>query len=103
MIWILLMFTLSLGLTLLIELAVARCFGLKSRDDRILVILVNVLTNPAAVWLHGFWGVPQVPIELLVVIIEYYVYYHFRIPRPLGLSLTANGISWGLGLLIQLL
>lgn len=103
----LLMFGSSLGVTLLIEGVVGWCFGLRNREQLLLLLLVNVLTNPAAVWLHTFVGIPQIPIEIAVVIIECYVYQIFRkshaIPHPLLLSLTANGVSWGLGLLIQML
>lgn len=103
----LLMYGLSLGLTLLVEGIVGWCFGLRSREQMVLLVLVNILTNPAAVWLHVFAGVPQIPIEISVVMIECYVYHIFRkthqLPHPLLLSLTANGISWGLGLLIQML
>lgn len=97
------LFGISLGLTLLFELAVALCFGLGSRDRLILVILANILTNPAAVWLHWAVGIPQIPIEIVVVLTEYYVYRKFYIPRPLLFSLAANGVSWGLGLILQLL
>lgn len=100
------MFGFSLGLTLLTELTVGWCFGLRAMKQIRLLILVNLLTNPAAVWLHSFWRVPQLSIEIAVVIIEYYVYRLFRteaaIAHPLALSLTANGISWGLGIVLQL-
>lgn len=96
------MFGVSLGLTVLIELAVARYFGLKTRDLLLVVLLVNVLTNPAAVWMHVFLEFPQIPVELLVVITEYYVYRQFQITQPLRFSLVANGISWGLGLILQM-
>lgn len=103
----LLLFGLSLGLTILIEGIVGWCFGLRSRKQMVLLILVNLLTNPAAVWLHAFAQVPQIPIEIAVVIIECYVYHIFHkshhLPHPLLLSLTANSVSWGLGLLIQTL
>ena len=100
---ILLMYGISFGLTLLIELPVCYLLGLKSRDQLELVFLVNLLTNPAAVWLHSSAGIPQIPIEVLVVIIECYVYHQFRQPHPLRLSLLANGISWGLGLVLQMI
>lgn len=107
MIYYLQMFGLSLGLTVAIELIVGWLFGLHSREQLLLLILVNVLTNPAAVWLHHFMGLPQLPIEIAVVIVECYVYHSFQQElhrsRPLLLSLTANGASWALGLLIQLL
>lgn len=100
---ILFIYGVSFLLTLLIELPVCYLLGLRSRDQLELVFLVNLLTNPAAVWLHTALGVPQLPIELLVVIIECYVYHQFKQPHPLRLSLLANGISWGLGLSLQLL
>ena len=100
---ILLMYGISFGLTLLIELPVCYLLGLRSREQLEVVFLVNLLTNPAAVWLHSTLGLPQIIIEVLVVIIECYVYRQFRQTHPLRLSLLANGISWGLGLLLQML
>ena len=100
---ILLMYGISLGLTLLIELPVCFALGLRTRDQLELVFLVNLLTNPAAVWLHTCAGIPQIPVEILVVITEFYVYRQFKQSRPLLLSLVANGVSWGLGLVLQLL
>ena len=45
-------FAVSLGLTLLLELPVAWLWGLRSRHDWMTTVLVNVLTNPAAVLLY---------------------------------------------------
>lgn len=101
--WILLIYGVSLGLTLLIELPLCFALGMRSREQAELVVLTNLLTNPAAVWLHTSAGIPQIPVELLVVIIEYYVYRQFKQPHPLRLSIAANGISWGLGLVIQMM
>lgn len=101
--FVLLIYGISFGLTLLIELPICYLWGLRSRSDLELAFLVNLLTNPAAVWLHTSAGVPQIPIEILVVIIECYVYRQFKIKRPLLLSLLANGVSWGLGLVLQML
>lgn len=100
---ILFVYGLSFLLTLVLEFPVCYLLGMRSRDQLELVFLVNLLTNPAAVWLHTALGVPQIPIEILVVIIECYVYHQFRHPHPLRLSLLANGISWGIGLVLQLL
>ena len=100
---ILTLFGVSLGLTLVFELAFAFCFGLRSGGELLLVVLVNVLTNPAAVWLHWCFGIPQIPLEIVVVLVEYYVYREFKISRPLALSALANGVSWGLGLILQML
>lgn len=100
---ILFVYGISFALTLLIELPVCWLMGLRSREQLELAFLVNLLTNPAAVWLHTSAGIPQIPVEILVVIIECYVYYQFKIKRPLLLSLIANGVSWGLGLVLQML
>ena len=100
---ILFMYGVSFGLTLLVELPVCYFMGLKRKDQVELVFLVNLLTNPAAVWLHTSAGLPQIPIEIMVVIIECYVYRQFKIKHPFLLSLIANGVSWGLGLVLQML
>ena len=78
-------------------------------------MLVNVLTNPAAVlicWLGRMylplwlkWPL-ELAVETLVVAVEGYVYFSFRekplwrIERPLLLSAWANGCSWLLGKII---
>lgn len=100
------MFAVSLELTLLIELPVVFLLGLRGWRHMLLAVLVNVLTNPAAVFLC-WMGVPQLPVEIGVVVAEAAVYYRFsreeswRIPRPVLLSAAANGISWISGILIQ--
>ena len=98
------MFAVSLALTLIIEFLVFLCFGQRSRRCLKLLLLVNLLTNPAAVLLHWL-GIPQMPIEISVVLAEWQIYRQFSedFSHPFALSLTANGVSWGLGLLIQFL
>lgn len=101
------LFGVSLGLTIALELPVGVLFGMGSRKNLFLMILVNILTNPAAVLLHSL-GCPQIPIEIAVVAAEAFVYWRFaktqdwHIPHPVWLALSANAISWGVGLLIQL-
>ena len=91
-------FALSLGLTLLIELPIAYAWGLRRRE-LLTVLAANVMTNPLAVALH-LMGIPQVPIELGVVLAEGYAYsLHFD-KRPWLLALVSNALSWGLGLLL---
>ena len=100
------MFGISLLLTLVLELVIAACFGYKDKKLLILVILVNVLTNPVAVLLHWL-GIAQIPIELAVVLVESYIYRWFskdekwNIPHPVLFAVVANGLSWGLGVWIQ--
>ena len=91
-------FEASLALTLLFELPVAWLWGLRGRQ-LVTVLAANVMTNPLAVALH-LWGIPQVPIELGVVLAEGFAYsLHFE-KRPWLLALVSNALSWGLGLIL---
>lgn len=110
-IYLLRMFGISLSLTLLIEGVVALLWGIRGKKNLLVILLVNVLTNPLAVlvyWLYqvyaGAHSLPvQVIIELAVVIVEAYIYRsfarddRFQIPRPIGLAIVANVLSWGIG------
>lgn len=93
-------FLLSLGLTLLLELPAAFLWGLRKRE-LVTVLAANLMTNPLAVALH-LAGVPQIPIELGVVLAEGWAYrLHFE-KRPVLLAIVSNVLSWGVGILIQL-
>ena len=92
------LFALCLGLSLLLELPVACLWGIRGRELAT-VLAANVMTNPLAVALH-LCGVPQLPIELGVVLAEGFAYsLHFD-KRPWLLALVSNAFSWGLGLLL---
>ena len=101
------MFGISLGLTLLIELPVGFAMGMRGKKHILLMILVNILTNPAAVLLCWL-GVAQIPVEIAVFLVEAGIYYWFSkdegftIKHPILLALWANLISWTSGILIQL-
>lgn len=131
------MFMVSLALTIMIELAVAflfcrwggarpaKCQGdgeasrfalFGTRKGALLVILVNVLTNPAAVLLSRLgkrylWAVTgmvtELPLEALAVAVEACIYRSFakspgwEIDRPVRLAVTANVCSWLTGVIIQ--
>lgn len=113
---ILSMFAISLVLTIIIESVFARCWGFKSQKETVLVILVNILTNPAAVfcaWLFtGLLGSNcsfgfQCVIEVIVVIVEAKVYFYFsreegwNIKKPLQFAIIVNMVSWLSGVVIQ--
>ena len=110
------MFAVSLGLTIIIECSIARVWGLKSRKEMLLVLLVNILTNPAAVfcvWIcNGYLGrefsfLFQCVIEFVVVVVEAKVYSGFgreegwNIKKPLQFSIIVNMISWLSGVVLQ--
>jgi hypothetical protein len=92
-------FAMSLGLTLLLELPIAYLWGLRKRA-LLTVLAANLMTNPLAVALH-LMGIPQIPIEIGVVLAEGAAYsLHFE-KRPWLLALVSNAISWGIGLMLQ--
>lgn len=101
------MFGVSLGLTLLIELPIGFTMGMRGLKSAALMVLVNVLTNPAAVFVCWL-GAPQLPVEIVVVVVEACVYYWFsrddawKIGHPAALSVAANASSWIGGILIQM-
>lgn len=95
-------FAISLGLTLLLELPFVYLWGLRNRHDLTLAVLVNVLTNPAAVFLHTL-GIPALPLEAAVVAVEG-ICYRFRgehIRHPWRLALWVNVFSYGVGCLLN--
>ena len=101
-------FAVSLGLTLLLELPVAYYWGLRSRHDLTVAVLVNVLTNPAVVLLNGLlsatpWWAVQLPLEAAAIAVEGFCYRHCgeNICRPYLLSLCANCVSYGAGLVLN--
>ena len=106
---LLLTFALSLGLTLLLELLISRLCRLRGRDY-LLVILVNILTNPAVVYLDAVCAawIPngrdlwQIPLEAAAILVEGWCYARFArsIQRPWTFALVANLFSYGFGLLL---
>ena len=104
---IFLVLAVSLGLTLIIELAFALCCKIRTPRDILLVVLVNLLTNPAVVLtsalLRERLSVSAVfivlPLELSAGTIEgiCYKYRAEQIKRPFLFSFCANALSYCLG------
>lgn len=105
---------LSLALTLLLELLFFLALGFRTREELLLVVLANLLTNPPVVLCavlagaNTAWPAPAVrlPLEGLAILAEWACYALCggpRFRRPLLLSLGANVFSYGAGLLLQLL
>ena len=110
------MFGISLILTLVIELAVVWIWGFRERKELCLAALVNVLTNPAAVFLawlcrsfvgYGWYMILQCLIEIGVVAVEAVLYLQFSreegwyIEKPIKLAIIANIVSWLTGIVVQ--
>lgn len=118
------MFLVSLTLTIVIELAVILLLSRISRSMTfiykkqgvLLVVLVNVLTNPPAVlicWIAGLYltNAAAIAVQLLteitVVFVEAWIYYGFakekqwEIHNPVLLSFVVNICSWLCGIVLM--
>ena len=102
---------LSLIMTLVLEIGFFFVTGKRNKKDFLLVVLVNVLTNPIVVllywlaYLYTNWNMTIViiPLEISAVLTEgfFYMKYAQSIKRPFIFSITANAFSYFLGILIQ--
>lgn len=96
----------SLALTLVLESVFGLIWGVKGKGDWLLLLLVNVVTNPIVVTLHycvsSFWGFTLV-LELAAVVAEWLAYRKWgRTTHPAFLfALCANVFSYFSGLLIN--
>lgn len=97
----------SLGVSLALTLAIELVFALLCRrrgQALILVALANVVTNPVVVLCVRLRVLPVWLMELLAVLAEGLIYRRSRaFIRPYLFSLCANALSFGLGLLLNLL
>ena len=98
----------SLALTLILEGLFALLWGVKTRRDWLLVLLVNVVTNPIVVSLHwllggGVWVTAA--LESFAVATEWLAYRQWgRDARPAFLfSLCANCFSYFSGVVLNVL
>jgi hypothetical protein len=100
----------SLILTIVFETGFYLLIGKRNKKDLLLVVLVNVLTNPVVVtlyWLatlHTSWSyvVTVTPLELFAVLTEgfYYKRYGQDFSQPYLFSVAANMFSYGAGELL---
>ncbi len=102
---------LSLSLTLVIELGAAFLLGVRAKKDFLLLVLVNVMTNPPLVLLLDLWylsrGMPPWyligALEATVTAAEWLLIRRrlvYRRIAPLLLAILLNTISFLGGLLL---
>ncbi len=104
---LLIQFGVSFFLTLVLEVPWVLLFGARKKD-LLLFLMVNIMTNPAVVVLSvltGYHGGIQLFLEVMVVLTEgwYYKKYTEYMRKSMLCSLCANGFSYGMGVLINLL
>jgi len=103
----------SLVLTIALEVGFFLLTGKRDKKDMLLVVLVNVLTNPIVVLLYMLaslytdWNLIWVliPLEIFAIWVEGYCYnkYGRGFKRPYIFSAAANMFSYWIGVLIQFL
>ena len=103
----------SLILTLMIETAFFFLVGKRNKKDLLLLVLVNILTNPAVVFLYWMAMLHTnlnriiviMHLELFAILTEgaYYKKYGQDFKRPYLFSIAANVFSYGTGVLLQYL
>lgn len=99
----------SLLITLICELAFAWIAKKRKKHDLLLVLLVNVLTNPAVVLIYALLSrrihtvLLKLVLELAAISVEAYYYkkYALDFPRPFLFSIGANAFSFFFGILLQ--
>ncbi len=109
------MFGISLFFTMIVEITVSIAFGIYRVRQIMLVILINILTNPLAVFFYwigsmyvfGFLHLGmQLAIECMVVTVEALIYCSFskkemyKIKNPILFAVTSNICSWLFGICI---
>lgn len=103
----------SLALTLILETCFYFIVGKRNKKDLLLLLLANVLTNPAVVllyWLSVLYTdinevIVKAVLEISAVLVEWICYRRYAqdIKRPFLFSLGANAFSFTIGVLLQLL
>ncbi len=98
----------SLALTLALELIMALIWRVKDWHDILLLVLVNVMTNPPVVLTHNLIMLDTpifftIAIEAMVVALEFLCYkYRARtINKPFVFSLSTNAFSYISGLFLM--
>lgn len=104
---------LSLLLTLILEACLAFFFGIKDKKDIVLLVLVNILTNPLVVMSYylvvHYSHINRIAViiflELMAILTEGYYYktYGKTFRRPILFALCANLFSYGVGQLLNAL
>ena len=103
----------SLTLTLVLELIVARILGIKDKYDILTVVFANICTNPALVYICIFaelfvslttvYAIAGV-LEIFAVVVEYLIYrriFKYKKISPFLVSLLCNVFSFTTGILLE--
>ena len=110
----------ALAATLIIELMVFCCIGVRSKQDFKILILANICTNPPVVYITNLILLCNniklyvfavfvlevsavIVLEVSAVIVEYLIYkkqLSFNKIKPLTVSIICNIASFGIGIIL---
>ncbi len=107
----------SMGLSLILTLVLELCFGylcrIRDKKDIVLLVLVNIITNPLVVMSYymivHYSHINRIAVvmvlELMAILTEGYYYktYGNVFRRPILFALFANVFSYGIGQLLNTL
>ena len=102
----------SLITTIVLEALIFFVSGKRDRKDLLLLVLVNIMTNPAVVLLYWLASDVGLNLILMTLILEagailaegfYYKRYGRYFPHPFRFSVAANVFSYSAGFIVQLL
>ncbi len=105
----------SLLFTLTIELLISIVLGIRKKEDIKVIICANVCTNPVIVYITNcimllnnmvLYFAIVIFLEIIVVIVEYIIYkkcLRFDKISPFIISLVNNVISFGIGIIINII
>jgi len=104
--------SISLIATIVLEALIFFVSGKRDRKDLLLLVLVNIMTNPIVVLLYWLASGVGLNLILMTVVLEagavlaegfYYKHYGRNFPHPFRFSIVANVFSYGVGFIVQLL
>ena len=105
----------SLLLTIVIEVIVSYALGIRTKKDIMIIAIVNICTNPVLVYITDcvllfsngkieVYNITVVIMEIIVIIIEYLLYKKYLSHKgksPFIISLVNNMISCGIGIILN--
>jgi len=103
----------SLLLTLIIEIIISYILGIRCKNDFIIIICVNIITNPIVVFTANcvrllnnklIYDIVVLILEIVAFFVEGFLfkeYLNYKEKKPFLISLFNNGISFLLGVVIM--
>lgn len=104
-------FAISLFLTIILELGLGLILGIRTKDNILLLVLINIITNPVVVLIYyigrtiltqNLWCLTLV-LEVSAVIVEGYYYHRYGrgVKQPWLLSAGLNLFSYSVGYVLN--